>query len=113
MLALVEETTRQVLDMTDRVQLNLRLDGRRELLDTIKQAAAASGLSVNAWVVKTLEAAASSPATALTAQAQEKTTAPTIPDIEPVLDMLLDRKLDILLATRFAAIEERLGKLRA
>ena len=99
--------------MTDRVQLNLRLDGRRELLDTIKGAAAASGLSVNAWVVKTLEAAANSPATAPTAQTKEKTTAPTIPDIEPVLDTLLDRKLDILLAERFAAIEERLGKLRA
>jgi hypothetical protein len=99
--------------MADRVQLNLRLDGRRELLDTIKQAAAAEGLSVNAWVVKTLEAAASSPTTAPTAQTQEKTTAPTIPDIEPVLDTLLDSKLDILLAARFAAIEERLGKLRA
>ena len=99
--------------MTDRVQLNLRLDGRRELLNTIKEAAAAEGLSVNAWVVKTLEAATNSPATAPTAQTQEKTTAPIIPDIEPVLDTLLDSKLDILLAARFAAIEERLGKLRA
>jgi hypothetical protein len=99
--------------MTERVQLNLRLDGRRKLLDTIKEAAAAEGLSVNAWVVKTLEAAANFPATAPTTQAQEKTTAPTIPDIEPVLDKLLDSKLDILLAARFAAIEERLGKLRA
>jgi uncharacterized protein (DUF1778 family) len=95
--------------MTDRVQLNLRLDGRRELLDSIKEAAAAECLSVNAWVVKTLEAAASSLVTAPTAQTQKKTTTPTIQEIEAVLDT----KLDILLATRFAAIEERLGKLRA
>jgi hypothetical protein len=99
--------------MTDRVQLNLRPDGRRKLLDSIKEAAAVEGLSVNAWVVKTLEAAASSPATAPTAQTQEKTTTPTVQEIEPVLDTLLGSKLDILLAARFAAIEERLGKLRA
>jgi predicted HicB family RNase H-like nuclease len=47
--------------MADRVQLNLRLDGRRDLLETIKEVAAAEGLSVNAWVVKTLEQAASNP----------------------------------------------------
>ena len=43
--------------MTDRCQLNLRLDGRRDLLETIKDVAAAEGLSVNAWVVRTLEQA--------------------------------------------------------
>jgi predicted HicB family RNase H-like nuclease len=47
--------------MTDRVQLNLRLDGRRDLLETIKEVAAAEGLSVNAWVLKTLEQAVSNP----------------------------------------------------
>jgi hypothetical protein len=46
---------------------------------------------MRAWVVKTLEAAASSPATAPTAQTQEKVTAPTIPDIELVLDILIDK----------------------
>ncbi|MEG4397187.1 hypothetical protein [Microcoleus sp. BROC3] len=100
--------------MTDRCQLNLRLDGRRELLETIKEVAAAEGLSVNAWVVRTLEIAANSPATAPIAKSETTSaTAPAIPDIEPVLDTLLDIKLDTLLAAKFAGIEERLGKLKA
>lgn len=100
--------------MTDRVQLNLRLDGKRELLDTIKEVAAAEGLSVNAWVVRTLEIAANSPAPApITKSEPTPATAATIPDIESVLDTLLDSKLDTLLAAKFAGIEERLGKLKA
>ena len=97
--------------MTDRVQLNLRLDGKRELLDTIKEVAAAEGLSVNAWVVRTLEQAAANP----TPQSQPQPIAqtPTIPDIEPILDSKLDTMLDTKLAAKLAAIEERLGKLRA
>jgi hypothetical protein len=97
--------------MTDRVQLNLRLDGKRELLDTIKEVAAAEGLSVNAWVVRTLEQAAANP----TPQPQQQpiAQAPAIPDIEPILDIKLDTLLDTKLAAKFAAIEERLGKLRA
>lgn len=99
--------------MTDRVQLNLRLDGRRDLLETIKEAAAAEGLSVNAWVLKTLEQAADTPHSAPTEQTQEIPTASTVLDIEPVLDSLLDTKLDTLLAAKMASFEERLGKLRA
>lgn len=99
--------------MTDRVQLNLRLDGRRDLLETIKEVAAAEGLSVNAWVVKTLEQATSTPSSAPTVQAQEILATPTASDIEPVLDTLLDNKLDTLLAAKLANFEERLGKLRA
>jgi hypothetical protein len=103
-----------MLDMTDRVQLNLRLDGRRDLLETIKEAAAAQGLSVNAWVVRTLETAANSPIPAPIAKPETiPASAPAIPDIEPVLDTLLDKKLDALLAPKFATIEERLGKLKA
>lgn len=94
---------------TDRVQLNLRLDGRRDLLDTIKEVAAAEGLSVNAWVVRTLEQAAANPQP----QPQPIAQVATIPDIEPMLDSKLDTLLDAKLATKFAAIEERLGKLRA
>lgn len=101
--------TRQVLDMTDRVQLNLRLDGRRDLLETIKEVAAAEGLSVNAWVVKTLEQAAAN----TSPQSQTTSQTPTIQDVEPILDSKLDRMLDSKLAAKFAAIEERLGKLRA
>lgn len=41
--------------MIDRVQLNLRLDGRRDLLESCKEVAASEGLSLNAWVIKQLE----------------------------------------------------------
>jgi hypothetical protein len=95
--------------MADRVQLNLRLDGKRELLETIKEVAAAEGLSVNAWVVRTLEQATANP----TPQFQSIAQPPTTPDIEPILDSKLDIMLDTKLAAKFAAIEERLGKLRA
>ncbi|MEG4576464.1 hypothetical protein QUA56_27880 [Microcoleus sp. N3A4] len=97
--------------MTDRCQLNLRLDGRRDLLETIKDVAAAEGLSVNAWVVRTLEQAANQAISAPTIQPQTQVS--EISDIEPVLDSLLDSKLDTLLAAKLAGIEERLGKLRA
>jgi hypothetical protein len=91
--------------MTDRVQLNLRLDGRRDLLETIKEVAAAQGLSVNAWVVKTLEQAASNPIP----KSEATHPAPPVADIEPLLDKVLDNKL----AAKLASFEERLGKLRA
>ena len=57
--------------MTDRCQLNLRLDGRRDLLESCKEVAAAQGLSLNAWVIKQLELGASDnaqPPTASTAR---------------------------------------------
>jgi hypothetical protein len=91
--------------MADRVQLNLRLDGRRDLLKTIKEVAAAEGLSVNAWVVKTLEQAASNPIP----KSEGTHPAPPVAGIEPLLDKMLDKKL----ATKLASFEERLGKLRA
>ncbi|MEG4519228.1 hypothetical protein [Microcoleus sp. AT9b-C5] len=97
--------------MTDRCQLNLRLDGRRDLLETIKGVAAAGGLSVNAWVIRTLEVAANQAMSEPTPQPQAQVS--EISDIEPVLDGLLDTKLDTLLAAKLAGIEERLGKLRA
>ena len=91
--------------MTDRVQLNLRLDGRRDLLETIKEVAAAEGLSVNSWVIKTLEQAASNP----TPKSEGTHPAPPVEDIEQLLDRMLDSKL----AAKLANLEERLGKLRA
>ncbi|MEG4964190.1 MULTISPECIES: hypothetical protein [unclassified Microcoleus] len=104
--------------MTDRLQLNLRLDGRRDLLETVKQVSASEGLSVNAWVIKTLERATSDRGSIATpgsiaTQEQEapKDSAPL--DIELALDNLLDKKLDTLLASKLANFEERLGKLRA
>ena len=92
--------------MTDRVQLNLRLDGRRDLLETIKEIASAEGLSLNAWVVKTLEQVAS---VIPTAPSENLIQNSSTLDIEPMLDKLLDKKL----AVKLAAIEERLGKLSA
>ena len=80
------------------------------MLDTIKEVAAAEGLSVNAWVVRTLEQAANQVAAP---PIKSQTQVSEISDIEPVLDSLLDSKLDTLLATKLAGIEERLGKLRA
>jgi hypothetical protein len=70
--------------MTDRCQLNLRLDGRRDLLETIKDVAAAEGLSVNAWVIRTLEIATNQAISAPTIQPQTQVS--EISDIEPVLD---------------------------
>lgn len=88
--------------MTDRCQLNLRLDGRRDLLDTIKEIAAAEGLSLNAWVIKTLEQAAK---VIPTPQSEGARSSAAITDIETMLDTMLDKKL--------AALEEGLGKWSA
>jgi hypothetical protein len=92
--------------MTDRCQLNLRLDGRRDLLKTIKEVAAAEGLSLNAWVIRTLEQAIANP----TPKSEGTRSAPAVADdIELALDTMLDKKL----AAKLASFEERLGKLRA
>ena len=92
--------------MTDRCQLNLRLDGRRDLLETIKEVAAAESLSVNAWVIRTLEQAIAN----TTPKSEGTRSAPAVADdIELVLDSMLDKKL----AAKLASFEERLGKLRA
>ena len=104
--------------MTDRLQLNLRLDGRRDLLETVKETAASEGLSVNAWVIKTLERATSDQGLIATpgpiaTQEQEAPKDSASLDIEPMLDNLLDKKLDTLLAAKLANFEERLGKLKA
>ncbi|MEG3976163.1 hypothetical protein QT970_16290, partial [Microcoleus sp. herbarium8] len=91
-----------------RLQLNLRLDGREDLLEAIKTSAETKGLSVNAWVVGLLESATGiKPASA----------APTGGDLEstiaPLLDKLLDKLLAEKLAEKLASFEERLGKLSA
>ncbi|MEG4318765.1 MULTISPECIES: hypothetical protein [unclassified Microcoleus] len=93
--------------------MNLRLDGRQDLLEAIKGMAATEGLSVNAWVVRTLESAVS----AAPISAKQTLTTSTETDIEPVLDSMLDKKLDRILDTkldkRLDNFEERLGKLSA
>ena len=110
--------------MTDRCQLNLRLDGRRDLLEAIKEVASAQGLSVNAWVVRTLEQATANP-TPQSEAPRQTPTANTEPSLDIKLDSLLDTRLDNLLeekldtllssklTARLAGIDERLGKLKA
>jgi hypothetical protein len=98
--------------MAERLQMNLRLDGRQDLLEAIKGMAATEGLSVNAWVVRTLESAVT-----VTDYGSKTLASSTEADIEPVLDNLLDIKLDRLLDARLDKkldnFEERLGKLSA
>ncbi len=111
--------------MAERLQMNLRLDGRQDLLEAIKSMAATEGLSVNAWVVRTLESAVSTSPM----EAKQTLVTSTETDIEPVLDSLLDKKLDKLLDSlldkkldklldslldkKLDKFEERLGKLSA
>jgi hypothetical protein len=83
--------------MTDRCQLNLRLDGRRDLLETIKQVAAAEGLSANAWVVRTLEQAVVNPSPKFEATRPTSTVANIEPLLNDKLDKVLDKVLDIKL----------------
>jgi len=85
--------------MTDRCQLNLRLDGRRDLLESCKEVAAAQGLSLNAWVVRQLELGVSAiPQT------------PTVDTARQTLDNVVDTTRQLL--DKQEAIEA-LGKLRA
>ncbi|MEG4121867.1 hypothetical protein QUA43_30920 [Microcoleus sp. N9_B4] len=65
--------------MTDRCQLNLRLDGRRDLLESCKEVAAAQGLSLNAWVIKQLELGVSG-----------STQSPTVSTTRQPLDSVVD-----------------------
>ena len=93
----------------ERIQLNLRLDGRKELLEAIKSAAAAKDLSINAFVLATMESAVG--------MASSVWVAPSSEDLESVLDKLLDTKLegrlDKLLADRLALRTEPVGELVA
>jgi hypothetical protein len=43
--------------IAQRIQLNVRFDGRKKLLQEIRETAKKNKLSVNAWIVKTLERA--------------------------------------------------------
>jgi hypothetical protein len=95
LLVLVEQATRQVLDMTDRCQLNLRLDGRRDLFETIQEVAAAEGLSLNAWIIQTLEQATVNPIPKF----EGTRPTPAVTDIKPLLDTMLDNKLVAKLAS--------------
>ena len=77
--------------MTERLQLNLRLDGRDDLLEAIRVAAVSQGLSVNAFIVKALEGAVGIESTTAGKKKQPTTPAATKPLIPEVLDKLLDK----------------------
>ena len=95
---------------TERIQLNLRLDGRPELLEAIKAAAAGKNLSINAFVLATMESAVG--------MVSSTSVAPSSEDLESVLDKMLDTKLetrlDKMLADKLAALRtEPVGELAA
>lgn len=92
--------------MADRIQLNLRLDGHRELLDAIKTQAEAQDISVNAFVIRALRIAVGGEAELAPSLASA---AVTPANLEETLFPMLDK----MLGDRLAQIEERLGKLRA
>ncbi|MBE9093285.1 MULTISPECIES: hypothetical protein [unclassified Tychonema] len=87
----------------ERLQLNLRLDGRQDLLDTIKIMAKKEGLSLNAWVVAALaEKAGMKPARP----------APT-DDLESAITSVLDKVLGGKLANIKSELRAELGESAA
>jgi hypothetical protein len=78
-----------------RLQLNLRLDGREDLLEAIKTTAETKGLSVNSWVVGLLESATGM---------EPANTAPTGGDLEAAVTSVLDK----LLADKLVNIKSEL-----
>ncbi len=78
----------------ERIQLNLRLDGRPDLLEAIKEAAKAEDTSINSWVVGVLA---------------EKLGISTIkPLATENLESAVEAVLDKLLANRLASIKSEL-----
>ena len=80
---------------SDRVQLNLRLDGKKHLLEAIKDAAKEERTSVNSWVVKVLESALGM---------EPANTMPTGEDLEATVTSVLDK----LLADKLVNIKSQL-----
>ena len=98
--------------MLERIQLNLRLDGRRDLLDAIKVAAAREGLSVNAFVIKALEDATATE-TATTGKKKQPTAPATTKSlILEVLDKPLDKpgELSSILPLDSKPLDDDIGK---
>jgi hypothetical protein len=92
---MTSETNKPEVPTNKRLQLNLRLDGREDLLEAIKTTAETKGLSVNAWVVGLLESATGiKPASA----------APTGGDLEAAVTSVLDK----LLANKLVNIKSEL-----
>ena len=93
-----------------RTQLNLRFDGKDDLVEALRNAAQAKGESLNAYCARVLaESVGMSSGDASTASiaSHQPSTVSSITSSE-ILD-----KVETLLAERLGGIEERLGKLRA
>ena len=83
----------------ERIQLNLRLDGHKDLYEAVKDAAARQNASVNAFVINALKAAVGWEMTNHTADAP-------IPNVEAIVEAVkkeLDATLDIKLDTKLGA----------
>jgi hypothetical protein len=80
----------------ERIQLNLRLDGHKDLYEAVKDAAARQNASVNAFVINALKAAVGWETT-------NHTTDTSIPNVEAIVEAVkkeLDSTLDTALDTR-------------
>jgi len=93
-------------DSKERIQLNLRMDGHRELYDAVKAAAAERNTSVNQFVVNALRAAVG--------WEVEQTPSPQkVGVLESRLASLEERLAVVVnLEERLAALEQQPGKLQ-
>ena len=95
--------------MTERIQLNLRLDGHADLMQAIKDAASAQGISVNRFVIDALKSALrlqeNEPVTTLSASTLDKT-------LDTKLASILDEKLDKRIADVMSDAERLLEDTR-
>src|SRR4028118_1500641 len=92
---MTSKTNKPETPTNKRLQLNLRLDGREDLLEAIKTTAETKGLSVNSWVVGLLESATGM---------EPANTTPTGGDLEAVVTSVLDK----LLADKLVNIKSEL-----
>lgn len=96
----------------ERLQLNLRLDGHKELYEAVKAAAAEQDTSVNQWVIDALKAK-------LGWVDEQTPVAPTRDVLEERLAELqgtLEERLRLRLAemeTRLVEVEQQLGEFAA
>jgi len=93
-------------DPKERIQLNLRLDGHRELYDAVKAAAAARNTSVKKFVVNALIAAVGW-------EVEQAPSPQNVGVLESRLASLEERLAVVVsLEERLAALEQQPGKLQ-
>jgi uncharacterized protein (DUF1778 family) len=90
----------------ERLQLNLRLDGHKELYEAVKAAAAKTDTSVNQFVINALRAA-------LGWEVEQTPSPQKVEALESRLASLEERLAVVVnLEERLAALEEQPGKLQ-